>query len=145
MEVVRMARIVPIGMERWASFKSPERLEPAMIPEQTQKNIKKLNHMAVLASVIQSGTGLAARTSDRGEEDAHQQGEGGGDVSKHVGMMGGCWRRLLRGPDGTFLHHVSFAEVGAPQVLCQENIHHSTYLKPISMSCSSFYVEIYLK
>lgn len=42
MEVVRMARIVPIGMERWASFKSPERLEPAMIPEQTQKNIKKL-------------------------------------------------------------------------------------------------------
>lgn len=34
MEVVRMARMVPIGMERWASFRSPERLEPAMIPEE---------------------------------------------------------------------------------------------------------------
>lgn len=34
MEVVRMARMVPMGMERWASFRSPERLEPAMIPEE---------------------------------------------------------------------------------------------------------------
>lgn len=32
-EVVRMARMVPMGMERCASFKSPDRLEPAMIPE----------------------------------------------------------------------------------------------------------------
>lgn len=27
-----MARIVPMGIERWASFRSPERFEPAMIP-----------------------------------------------------------------------------------------------------------------
>lgn len=39
MEVVRIARMVPIGMERWASFKSPERLEPAMIPASKQKKI----------------------------------------------------------------------------------------------------------
>lgn len=126
--------MVPIGMERWASFKSPERLEPAMIPEQTQKNLKTLKRMAVRASLIQSGAGLAAHTGDGREEDAHQHGEGGGDVSKHVGMMSGCRRRLLRGLEGTFLHHISFAEVGAPQVLYEEKIQNSTYLKSILMS-----------
>ncbi len=32
-EVVRMASMVPMGMERWASFRSPERFDPAMIPD----------------------------------------------------------------------------------------------------------------
>lgn len=31
-EVVAMARIVPVGIDFWASRRSPERLEPAMIP-----------------------------------------------------------------------------------------------------------------
>jgi hypothetical protein len=31
-EVVAMARMVPVGMDFWASLRSPERLEPAMIP-----------------------------------------------------------------------------------------------------------------
>lgn len=31
-EVVAMARMVPMGMDFWASRKSPERLEPAMMP-----------------------------------------------------------------------------------------------------------------
>lgn len=31
-EVVPMARMVPMGIDFWASRKSPERLEPAMIP-----------------------------------------------------------------------------------------------------------------
>lgn len=32
MEVVAMARMVPTGMDFWASRKSPERFEPAMMP-----------------------------------------------------------------------------------------------------------------
>lgn len=31
-EVVAMARMVPMGMDFWASLRSPDRLEPAMIP-----------------------------------------------------------------------------------------------------------------
>lgn len=34
-----MARMVPMGMERWASFRSPDRLEPAMIPGDKEKKI----------------------------------------------------------------------------------------------------------
>jgi hypothetical protein len=30
--VVRMAAMVPIGIDFWASLKSPDLLEPAMIP-----------------------------------------------------------------------------------------------------------------
>ena len=37
MEVVVMAAMVPMGMDFWASRRSPERLEPAMIPEQIVK------------------------------------------------------------------------------------------------------------
>lgn len=33
MEVVIIARMVPTGIDFWASRRSPERLEPAMIPE----------------------------------------------------------------------------------------------------------------
>lgn len=32
-EVVRIANMVPIGMDLWASLRSPDLLEPAMIPE----------------------------------------------------------------------------------------------------------------
>ncbi len=56
-------------------------------------------------------------TCDGGEEDAHQQREGGGDVSKHIRLLGGCRMCGMRGFKGAFLHHVPFAEVGAPQVL----------------------------
>ena len=38
-EVVRMAQIVPIGIDFWASAKSPDLLEPAMIPRITQKKL----------------------------------------------------------------------------------------------------------
>lgn len=33
MEVVAIARMVPMGMDFWASRKSPDRFEPAMIPK----------------------------------------------------------------------------------------------------------------
>lgn len=35
-EVVAMARMVPMGIDFWASRKSPERLEPAMMPARQQ-------------------------------------------------------------------------------------------------------------
>ena len=34
--VVRIAPIVPLGIDLWASFKSPDRLDPAIIPTQSQ-------------------------------------------------------------------------------------------------------------
>lgn len=60
-------------------------------------------------------------TCDRGEEDAHQQCEGGGDVSKHIRLLSGCRMCDMRRVKGAFLHHVPFAEVGAPQVLYEED------------------------
>lgn len=33
MEVVMIARMVPTGMDFWASRRSPDRFEPAIIPE----------------------------------------------------------------------------------------------------------------
>lgn len=32
MEVVTMAMMVPIGIDLWASLRSPDRFDPAMIP-----------------------------------------------------------------------------------------------------------------
>lgn len=64
-------------------------------------------------------------TCDRGEEDAHQQCEGGGDVSEHIRLLSGCRMCNMRGVKGAFLHHVTFAEVGAPQVLYEEEIQHT--------------------
>lgn len=39
-EVVVMAAMVPMGIDFWASRRSPERLEPAMIPEQAVRKKK---------------------------------------------------------------------------------------------------------
>lgn len=36
-DVVRMARIVPMGMDFWASFRSPDLFDPAMIPVDRRK------------------------------------------------------------------------------------------------------------
>lgn len=107
MEVVRIAKMVPIGMERWASLRSPERLEPAMIPEEQDKIISNITptwfaqkqilqthntRNIYLCSILKSHytAGLAIHTCDRWEEDAHQQGKGGGDISKHIWMMSRC-------------------------------------------------------
>lgn len=50
-EVVTMARMVPVGMDLWASRRSPDLLEPAMIPEgntdrypKSQSPVCCLNH-----------------------------------------------------------------------------------------------------
>lgn len=57
-------------------------------------------------------------TCDWGEEDAHQQCERGGDVSKNILMLSWCRVAVIGGQQEVFLHNVSFAEVVAPQVLC---------------------------
>lgn len=49
-----MARMVPIGIDFWASRKSPERLEPAMMPVRKQETrlamtkVKRSNKKKVL-------------------------------------------------------------------------------------------------
>lgn len=48
-DVVTMARMVPVGIDFWASLRSPERLDPAMIPaEQTgvtvTENLEDIAH-----------------------------------------------------------------------------------------------------
>lgn len=54
-DVVTMARMVPVGMDFWASLRSPERLDPAMIPaEQTvTENLEDTAHSTT--SVGQEG------------------------------------------------------------------------------------------
>ena len=37
--MVRIAAMVPLGMEYWAFFKSPDLLLPAMIPVMTKNNV----------------------------------------------------------------------------------------------------------
>lgn len=51
-DVVTMARMVPVGMDFWASLRSPERLDPAMIPaEQTgvtvTENLENAAHRTI--------------------------------------------------------------------------------------------------
>lgn len=43
MDVVAIARIVPMGMDFWASLKSPDRFEPAMIPGRGGGHKRKSN------------------------------------------------------------------------------------------------------
>lgn len=58
-------------------------------------------------------------TCDGGEEDAHQQREGRGDVCEHVGLLDGGGGGNVRGAERGFLHHGAFTEVRAPQVVYQ--------------------------
>lgn len=41
MDVVRIAQIVPIGMDFWASARSPDLFDPAIIPENQGKLLKQ--------------------------------------------------------------------------------------------------------
>lgn len=44
-EVVRIAKIVPIGMDLWASLRSPDLLEPAIMPEIKHKRITLFEYL----------------------------------------------------------------------------------------------------
>lgn len=50
MEVVAMARMVPMGMDFWASRKSPERFEPAMMPggERRDSDVKQTGNQMLV-------------------------------------------------------------------------------------------------
>lgn len=41
MDVVKIAAMVPLGMDRCASFKSPDLLEPAIIPVKSKILVRK--------------------------------------------------------------------------------------------------------
>lgn len=54
-EVVAIARMVPIGMDFWASLRSPERLEPAMIPKGqhiTENHIHTAFSLSVVSTLL---------------------------------------------------------------------------------------------
>lgn len=79
-EVVRMARMVPMGMDLWGSRRSPDLLEPAMIPGRTKANTAE-GHSSEPPSLGRSlNHSLDEPTCDGGKVDPHQQGEVGGDV-----------------------------------------------------------------
>lgn len=44
-EVVRIAKMVPIGMDFWASLRSPDLLEPAIMPEIKHKHTTLLKYL----------------------------------------------------------------------------------------------------
>lgn len=63
-----MAHIVPMGMLFWASARSPDRLDPAMMP-----NVDWLEY-------LNSSVCEMLLTCDRWEEDADKKGERRGNV-----------------------------------------------------------------
>lgn len=91
-----MAAIVPMGMDFWASRRSPERLEPAMIPVSivVQGDIYKSTVFykceGYIVSVLEQGA-LHCFTCDRWEVYPNQQGEEAGDVSQDVTVGVGSW------------------------------------------------------
>lgn len=81
-----MARIVPMGIERWASFRSPERFEPAMIPGKKKKGTsegkrergRKRNEYLLRneqTCPFEIMDAIERCTCHRREEDSHQQRE----------------------------------------------------------------------
>lgn len=51
-EVVRMAIMVPTGMDLWASLRSPDLLEPAMIPEISHTHTHTPKRQSALEEVL---------------------------------------------------------------------------------------------
>lgn len=83
-----MARMVPMGIDFWASRKSPERLEPAMIPGgAAEKKNYQSNKQKETKKQVCEEKNTAVLTGDRREVDADQQSEKGGDVIDHVGQV----------------------------------------------------------
>ena len=52
--VVAMARMVPMGMDFWASRRSPDRLEPAMMPEDRSDNVHNISVLSDLVKAAQA-------------------------------------------------------------------------------------------
>lgn len=135
MDVVVIAAIVPIGIDFWASRKSPDRLEPAMIPARKRQLVfaKSTNHVKVTycspnihnrdyknnknnqlkaCGIIPTMKTTQVLTCDRGEVYSHQQSEETCDVCQDVAVGGGCWTVWVfyrRKP--TFLQHCTLFQV----------------------------------
>lgn len=113
-EVVAIAIMVPMGMDFWASRRSPDLFEPAMIPGGGSQNRKSINGKSSKLYAVQfeplwkskaitheqqlfphhtvCGVWLSSNlTSDRREVDANQQSEECGDIVdyvRHVDVLG---------------------------------------------------------
>lgn len=80
-EVVVMAAMVPTGMDFWASRRSPERLEPAMIPGEIIRTGKLINNRRGSKEMKAVATSLRKAAVTRGERrrrrgDAHPSQRG---------------------------------------------------------------------
>lgn len=89
-----MAAIVPMGIDFWASRRSPERFEPAMMPESTKVIVK--GQIYRRSHLPRQGGGVrrvlvppCCFTCDRWEIDPDQQGEEAGDVGQDVAVRAG--------------------------------------------------------
>lgn len=137
MDVVVMAAMVPIGMDFWASLRSPERLEPAMIPAGGHTDILNLantplcsaptyplrylvttTNFVMTTATLSTRYCVAALTCDGGEVDSDQQGEEAGDVGHDVAVGRGRWAVLLRHRrQPSLLQDHPFLQVVTKQVL----------------------------
>lgn len=108
-----MARMVPTGMDFWASRRSPERFEPAIMPPKTR-------HPQGLPRETGQGWvgGQEVLTCYGGKEDADQHGEGCGDVSHHVQGQALLQAKGICGRQSVLLHDLALLQVGTPQVFC---------------------------
>lgn len=80
MEVVTIARMVPTGIDFWASRRSPDRFEPAIMPGGCwHEKIIKSEFLWLLLKCKH------ILTSDRWEVDANQQSEKSSDVIDYIG------------------------------------------------------------
>lgn len=123
-----MAAMVPMGMDFWASRRSPERLEPAMIPEEITATITPVNSrggdeemkaVATLDEAAVRGGGAETLTRHRGEVDADQQRKEAGDVGQHVAVrVGQGVVGFLRRVHVGFGNQIPLLIVGPKQVLC---------------------------
>lgn len=122
-EVVVMAAMVPMGIDFWASRRSPERLEPAMIPEKAvrkkirSRGTRKRNLSHISRQNSPRGGKIKPLTRHRGEVDADQQRKEAGDVRQHVAVCVGQGVVL-------FLHrsHVSFGNQVPLLIVCPKQV-----------------------
>lgn len=105
-----MAEIVPIGMERWASAKSPDRFEPAMIP------VKRKRSSLVIEFKL--STLSHQFTSHAGEVDPDEECEGGRYVRHHLVVHGLVQDFGIHGVQGRS-DQLPFVQIPGAQILCK--------------------------
>lgn len=137
-----MAAMVPMGIDFWASRRSPERLEPAMIPEQAirkkirSKGTRKRNLSHVSRQNGPRGGKIKPLTRHRGEVDADQQRKEAGDVRQHVAVCVGQRVVLLfHRSQVIFGNQVPLLIVCPKQVLWKEGRKQGGRERKVSVAC----------